>query len=111
MRVEDPQTSKTSPLGTDAGAYFVTFNVADAMPAEFRDRLGVERQIRIAELERLKKTATRAELHAIEKIIRERAEEFLDQSAGSCWMRDKRIAEIVANALLHFDASRYLLFA
>jgi hypothetical protein len=35
---------------TDTGAYFVTFNLADAMPTEFRERLSAERRIRIAEL-------------------------------------------------------------
>jgi REP element-mobilizing transposase RayT len=96
----------------DADApYFVTFNLADAMPAEFRERLRVERRVRIAELERLKERATPAELHAIDEIIRERAEGCLDQGAGSCWMRDARVADLVANTLMHFDELRYLLFA
>jgi REP element-mobilizing transposase RayT len=81
------------------------------MPAEFRDRLGTERRIRIAELERLKRHATPAELHAIDQLIHERAEECLDQGGGACWMRDSRIADIVAGAVTHFDESRYLLFA
>jgi REP element-mobilizing transposase RayT len=91
--------------------YFVTFNLADAMPAEFREELRAERHVRIAELERLKERATAAELRAIDQIIRERAEECLDRGAGACWMRDPRIADLVANALMHFDESRYLLFA
>ena len=93
------------------GAYFVTFNLADAMPREFREKLRAERKIRIAELERLKKIATRAEIHAIDRILRERAEECLDEGKGACFMRDPRLADLVANALMHFDESRYLLFA
>jgi len=46
----------------------------------------------------------------IDRIIRERAEEYLDRGQGACWMRDARVAEIVANAIMHFDQSRYLLF-
>jgi len=96
---------------TDNGAYFVTFNLADAMSAEFREELNAERRMRIAELERLKQRATSAEMHAIDRIIQERAEECLDRGSGACWMRDPRIADLVADALLHFDQSRYLLFA
>jgi REP element-mobilizing transposase RayT len=95
---------------TDEGAYFVTFNLHDAMPLAFRERLAAERRIRIAELERLKQHATAAELHAIDQIIRERAEKYLDLGRGACWMRDPRIADVVGNALTHFDESRYLLF-
>lgn len=93
------------------GAYFVTFNLADAMPAEFRERLREERRIRITELERLRLRATPAELHAIDQVLRERAEECLDEGNGSCWMRDPRIAELVSSAITHFDGSRYVLFA
>src|SRR5439155_19731794 len=96
---------------TDLGPYFVTFNLADAMPHDFRDRLRAEREVRLAELEHLKKAATRAELYAIDQVIRERAEELLDMNTGKCWMRDQRVAEIVANALMHFDEDRYLLLA
>ncbi len=93
------------------GTYFVTFNLFDAMPRQFVEKLEAERRVRIAELERLKGKATPAELHAIEQIIRERAEECLDEGAGSCFMNDRRVAEIVSNAITHFDEQRYLLFA
>src|SRR5438876_3641973 len=81
------------------------------MPAGFREELRAERRMRIAELERLKQRATSAEMYAIDRIIQERAEECLDRGSGACWMRDPRIADLVADALLHFDQSRYLLFA
>src|SRR5438552_9696601 len=81
------------------------------MPAEFSEELNAERRMRIAELERLKQRATPSELHAIDRIIQERAEEFLDRGSGACLMRDARIADLVTNALAYFDEVRYLLFA
>jgi hypothetical protein len=54
------------------------------MPADFRERLKAERRIHIAELERLKARATAAELHAIDQVIHERAEEYLDLGKGAC---------------------------
>ena len=89
----------------------MTFNLADAMPAGFREELRAERRMRIAELERLKQRATSAEMHAIDRIIQERAEECLDRGSGACWMRDPRIADLVADALLHFDQSRSMSFS
>ena len=94
----------------ERGNYFVTFNLFDAMPAEYQFRMQDERRIRIAELERLKERATPSEMHAIEQIIRERAEEYLDLSAGACWMKEPCVAQLVADAIEHFDTERYLLF-
>src|SRR5690606_36408396 len=34
-----------------------------------------------------------------------------DQGAGSCWLAKPEIAEIMQNALLHFDGERYKLLA
>ncbi len=93
------------------GAYFVTFNLHDAFPSGYRERLERERHIRMSEPERLKGKATTAELHEIERLIRERAEEMLDQGSGSSHLRDPRIAEIVADAIMHFDEDRYTLLA
>ncbi|HEU0175254.1 MAG TPA: transposase [Blastocatellia bacterium] len=42
---------------------------------------------------------------------RKRIDAYLDQGYGSCYLRDGRIAEIVQNALLHFDGERYFLHA
>ena len=93
------------------GTYFVTFNLVDAVPADFRARLETERQVRITELQRLKGRATPAELQVIQRLLHERTEECLDGGAGRCWMRDSRVAQLVADAITHFDGERYRLFA
>jgi len=49
---------------------------------------------------------------AIPRHVRaEKLGESLDDSHGACFMRDSRIAKIVADALTHFDGTRYELFA
>jgi REP element-mobilizing transposase RayT len=40
---------------------------------------------------------------------RKRIQDFLDSGYGSCFLRDDRLAEIVQNALMHFDGERYAL--
>ncbi len=42
---------------------------------------------------------------------RKRIQDFLDSGYGECFLRDDRLAEIVENALLHFDGERYALHA
>ena len=91
--------------------YFVTFNLFDAMPRPEVEKLEAERRVRLAELERMKGRATPAELQAIKRVLRERAEECLDVGAGSCFLRNPRVAQIVADAIKHFDGERYVLFA
>lgn len=44
-------------------------------------------------------------------VVRERIERYLDQGYGSCALRDKRMAKMVQNSLLHFDGERYSLCA
>ncbi len=43
--------------------------------------------------------------------VRERIERYLDQGFGSCALRDKRVAKMVQESLLHFDSERYWLSA
>jgi len=43
--------------------------------------------------------------------LRQRIAKYEDAGHGECWLRDPRIAELVENALLHFDGQRYRLIA
>lgn len=71
----------------------VTFRLLDALPTDL--------------LEKLEKAVSKE--NDVEK--RKRIEAWLDAGYGSCWLRDPRIAAIVEEALLHFDAHRYRLLA
>jgi putative transposase len=66
---------------------FVTFRLADSLPAEALQRL---------------KTADRAE---------SLRHEMLDCGWGACWLRSGPIARLVEDAFLKFDGARYRLHA
>lgn len=72
---------------------FVTFRLADALPVERRHEWS-----RLLAIEDERERLTRLEA-------------YLDRGYGSCHLRDPRMAELVQNALLHFDGERYRLFA
>jgi REP element-mobilizing transposase RayT len=44
-------------------------------------------------------------------VVRKRIERYLDQGNGSCALRDKRVAKMVQDSLLHFNGERYCLSA
>jgi REP element-mobilizing transposase RayT len=46
-----------------------------------------------------------------EILLRKLIAKYEDAGHGACWLRDPRIAALVEEALLHFDAQRYRLIA
>jgi REP element-mobilizing transposase RayT len=66
---------------------FVTFRLADSLPRAVVEQLA-RRPDGLAE-----------------------ADKRLDAGLGACWLRDPHIAEVVQDALLHFDGDRYRLLA
>jgi putative DNA methylase len=75
----------------------MTFRLFDSMPQETLDAWREE----ISSLPKKEYDLER----------RKRIDAYLDQGYGSCFLRDDRIAEIIQNALLHFDGERYSLHA
>jgi len=69
----------------------ITFRLADALPKEVIARLDSEPTDDIVKCRKI--------------------EAFLDAGHGQCWLRQPPIAQIVEQALLHFDGQRYHLLA
>ena len=91
------------------GIQFVTFNLFDALPGHIRQRIREEADAQIAVIRNTRGQLTTAEKLAIEHWVQVKIGETLDQPNGVCFMRDARIAKIVANAITFFDAQRYRL--
>jgi putative transposase len=72
---------------------FVTFRLADSMPASRRGEW--EHLLKIEDI----------------RERRTKLEEYLDRGAGECWLRDQRIAKLAEDALLFFHEQRYRLLA
>jgi REP element-mobilizing transposase RayT len=95
----------------EGASYFVTFRLADSLPKEVL--LEYERE-KAERLRRLNNFAKRGETindseEEIARDFRRRIERYLDQGAGACHLRRPDIADLVANAMRHFNESRYLL--
>lgn len=74
---------------------FITFRLGDSMPRAVLE--GYEEALRLGEID--------------EQERRDRIEEYLDSGYGACWLKEPRVAQMVENALLHFDDERYRLLA
>jgi len=113
-------------LESDHAIYFVTFRLADSLPQELLTRLRQERDA----LDRSSSAAFQAaasseksnagETAALQadqnrarklRAILQKAEQCLDDGLGHCYMRDSRIAKIVADTIRHFHGQRYQLLA
>ena len=77
------------------GIYAVTFRLADSLPQ--------------AVLEEVQRHATKGADNQGED--HEQLQTALDRDYGACWLRDPRIAELVAGALARFDGERLDLLA
>ncbi len=94
----------------DGKTYFVTFRLADSLPAEKLRQLKMERE----EWTRKHESKPALELSPLEKeqyyrLFHQRVEEWLDQGAGACVLADLENGRIVADALQHFEGKRYFL--
>jgi REP element-mobilizing transposase RayT len=90
--------------------YFVTFRLADSLPRELVARFRRERGDSKKATPREAPVADRAKLRETRALLR-RAERCLDSGLGKCHMHDPRIAKIVADAIQHFQGTRYELLA
>lgn len=109
----------------DQAIYFVTFRLADSLPQELLARLRQERAIlnRVllpgsagvppASSSSSFPVNTAADEKRALKLnaILKKAEQYLDEGRGVCYLRDPRIAKVVSDVLHHFNEDRYRLYA
>jgi len=110
-RVQIQKRNRLPHWHTQHGIYFVTFNLFDALPQHVRTKIREEADAQLQHIRNLHGECTIVEKRAIEEWIHVKLGEALDETYGSCFMRDQRIASIVANAIIYFDEQRYSLFA
>jgi len=86
--------------------YFVTFRLADSLPADKLTQICAERE---AWLETNKEPYSPAQWLEYHRLFSERISAWLDEGAGSCVLARPDVAAVVAEAFAHFDGIRYRL--
>ena len=95
----------------ESATYFITFRLADSLPSKILDRIESERNSIVTTARQLERDLTSDERKKIEQLSTKTIERYLDQGKGSCHLRNPAIAQVVDDALRHFDNRRYRLFA
>ena len=88
----------------EGGFYFSTWRLADSLPREKLRGWMEERRNWLKENPKPWDDATRIQYR---EQFPARIEKWLDAGYGSCVLRDKNCASIVANAIHYFDGERY----
>ena len=105
-------TRNTLPhLKREGGTYFVTFRLADTLPAELIRRLKAERAAIVDQALAAKRPLTWREQEELFCWYSSRVDSLLDAGQGECFLKRPQIADVVAGALRHFDGQRYELRA
>ncbi|MEI6425433.1 MAG: transposase, partial [Lentisphaerota bacterium] len=95
----------------DKAIYHVCFRLADSVPQSVCDQWRREREAIVENARQMNRPLSEDEEDRIRYLHSERIEKFLDTGHGSCFMARPEIAELVADALRHFDGERYRLHA
>jgi REP element-mobilizing transposase RayT len=95
----------------EAGTYFVTFCLADSLPQSALESIAFERKDILKRAEQQGRELTPVECRRLAELSSERVEQCLDVGEGRCYLSRPDIAEIVAEALRHFDGQHYRLLA
>ena len=88
----------------DGVLYFVTFRLADSLPADKIRSLQLECE---AWLRVRRSPLTPAEEKEFWQLFGSRTQQFLDAGHGSCLLAKPGIGRIVEDSLRHFDGERY----
>ncbi|MHC4561318.1 MAG: valine--tRNA ligase [Planctomycetota bacterium] len=100
------------PHWTQPGAkYAVAFRLADALPQDILDGWKREREDIVVRAQQQARELTGHERRELDRLYSTRIEAYLDAGLGDCRLRDPRIAQLVQDALKHFDDQRYDLIA
>ena len=98
-------------LKHEGAAYFVTFRLADSLPAEAIVKLKAQREAIVEHARAAKRPLTWAEEQRVFLWYCEKIEKLLDAGTGDCWLRRPDIAALVSKALNYFVKERYELRA
>jgi len=98
-------------LKKEGGTYFVTFRQAGSLPKEIVVQLKQEREAILRQAMTAKRPLTWHEQEELFRWYSSRVDKYLDAGHGTCHLRDKAAADLVANAIQFFQRQRYELHA
>ena len=94
-------------LEFEGRSYFVTFRLADSVPAQLLEAWKQEREDVLKRAQEQNRKVSEYEAQRLKYLYSERVERYLDSGAGECWLKNPEVARVVVDALKYFDGDRY----
>ena len=94
-------------LKSQGAIYFVTFRLADSLPAHEVARLKHERQAILEQARAAKSPLTWYEEQQLLAWYCDKVEALLDAGLGTCWLSKSEVAELIVGSVKHFAGQRY----
>ena len=95
----------------EGATYAVTFRLEDTLPKNLLTAYAKEKgelKHRIDQADKDGEEGLSRDLQKqLHQLYRDRIETILDEGMGECWMKDPKIAAIIADAIKHFAGERY----
>ena len=95
----------------DSATYFITFRLADSLPRSVLEQIEFEKHNIVRTAAQMHRELSSDERNRLARLSSTRIESYLDTGSGACHLRKPAIAQLIRDALLHFDERRYRLFA
>jgi hypothetical protein len=96
---------------SEVATYSIPFRLADSLPRVVIEGFLREREEIVARARDARRELSLQESIRLNKLYAAKIESFLDSGRGSCVLRDDDAAQIVKNALVHFNGQRYPIHA
>ena len=87
----------------DGATYAITFRLGDSLPRHVLESWLAERRDIVRTAQQMGRPLSEHEEKRLLELHSERVETYLDASHGACWLRQPAVAQVVADALRHFD--------
>jgi len=90
-------------------SYFVTFRLKGSLPQEVLQQFQAERDALLSKItsDRGDGQLSPEDQQRLFELFAEKIEAYLDAGRGDCWLKEERIADLVAAALPFFHGQRY----
>lgn len=94
----------------EGGLYFVTYRLVDSLPRHTMEKIK-ERQRLLEAAQELGLKLSPAQKVLIERYSPKKIEEYLDNGRGACYLRNPKVAALIAESLHFWAGKRYRLIA
>lgn len=95
----------------EGSIYSINFRLGDSLPQGKLQEWTEGRKALTEKIINTGRKPTPTELREINELFSKKVDRYLDAGYGECWLRRDDVAQIVADALWHFNGKQYELFA